>query len=75
MTAPQSEPVQAKLWLQHEDNDDACDAIVTQRLAFDLTPVRELHRQLYGSDDEMILNVYGFFEGEPGDKKVVHYHP
>ena len=25
--------------------------------------------------DEIILNVYGFFEGEPGEKVVVRYSP
>ena len=43
---------------------------------FDLTPVLDLHRQFYGKDDVIILNVFGFFErGEPGGKMVVRYVP
>jgi hypothetical protein len=37
----ESDPVQAWLLLNHEDNDDACDAIVMEDLTFDLTPMRE----------------------------------
>ena len=71
----ESAPVQASLWLQHEDNDDPCDGIMSETLRFDLSPVLDLHRELYGRDDEVILNVYGFFEGEPGEKVVVRYVP
>ena len=59
----------------HEDNGDACKAIVSETLRFDLTPVLDLHRELFGRDDEIILNVYGFFEGEPGEKVEVRYVP
>ena len=41
----ESNPVQANLWLQHENNDDACDGIVSETLRFDLTPVLDLHRE------------------------------
>ena len=68
----ESNPVQANLWLQHEDNDDACDGIVSETLRFDLTQVLDLHREIYGRDDEIILNV---FEGEQGAKRVVRYVP
>ena len=44
-------------------------------LRFNLSPVLDLHRELYGRDDEIILNVYGFFEGEPGEKVAVKYVP
>ena len=70
-----SSPLQASLLLQHEGNDDACDAIVSEILWFDLTPVLDLHREQYGRDDEIILNVFGFSEDEPGEKKVVRYVP
>jgi len=71
----ESNPVQVNLWLQHEDNDDACDGIVSESLQFDLTPVLDRYRETYGRDDEIILNVFGFFEGDPGEKRVVRYLP
>ena len=61
---------------RYEDNDDACDAIMSETLRFALTPVLDLHRELFGRDDEIILNVYGFFEGgEQGDPVKVNYVP
>ncbi|MCB1100659.1 MAG: hypothetical protein KDN22_34170 [Verrucomicrobiae bacterium] len=74
-TFEESSPVQASLWLQHEDNDDPCDAIVSDTIHFDLAPVLDLHRELYGRDDEIILHVYGFFDGEPDGEVVVRYVP
>ena len=68
---------EAYLWLQHEDNDDACDAIVSETLHFDLTPVLDLHRELFGRDGEITLYVFGFFEegGEPDGEQVVTFVP
>lgn len=37
----ESDPVQAWLQINHEDNDDPCDAIVQQALTFDLVPLRD----------------------------------
>jgi len=72
-TFAESNPVQASLWLQHEDNDDACDAIVSETLRFDLTPVLDLHREFYGRDDVIFLIVFGFFEGAPMAIEEVNY--
>ena len=66
-TFAESNPVQASLWLQHQDRDDPCDGIVVQTLTFDLRPVAGLHQQVYGRKDPIQLNVYGFFQGEPGE--------
>lgn len=37
----ESDPVQTWLQINHEDNDDPCDAIVAQDVTFDLTPMRD----------------------------------
>lgn len=37
----ESDPVQAWLQLNHEDNDDPCDAIVMEELSIDLVPMRD----------------------------------
>ena len=74
-TFAKTAPVQANLWLRHESNDDACDSIVSETLHFDLKPVLDLHHEQFGSDDEMILNIHGFFENEPGNAIRVSYEP
>ena len=66
-TFAESDPVQASLWLQHQDRDDPCDGIAVQTLTFDLRPVAGLHQQLYGRKDRIQLNVQGYFEGEQGE--------
>jgi hypothetical protein len=45
----ESDPVQTWLKINHEDNDDPCDAIVTAELSFDLTPMRDAYQQPSGT--------------------------
>lgn len=71
----ESYPVQANLFLQHIDPDDPCDAIITEDVSFDIRPIAELYREGYGGYDDIILNVYGYFEDEPGEKIRVTYSP
>lgn len=72
----ESFPVQAKLWLQHENDDDPCDAIVSDELAFDISPILDLYRKQYGKDAPIRLNVFGYFDSEPLDGFTVLYkHP
>jgi len=37
----ESDPVQANLQINHESNDDACDALLMAQLVIDLTPMRD----------------------------------
>lgn len=54
----ESFPVQAGLFLSHEDYDDACDAIITKELYFDLSPLKGEYYNSYGnSTDPIILNI------------------
>ena len=72
----ESFPVQAKLWLQHEDDDDPCDAIVSDEVAFDISPILDLYRKQYGKDGPIRFNVFGYFDSEPLEGFTVLYkHP
>jgi hypothetical protein len=68
-------PAQANLYLQHEDNDDPCDALLRPKPSFDLRPVADLYQKLYRRRDPIQINVYGYFRGQPGEKLSVIYKP
>ncbi len=77
----ESNPVQANLYLRHYKNNDNCRdgdcdggrCWIERRLRFDLTPIRELHEQAYGTSGPIILNLYKYFDTEPGEKFVITY--
>ncbi len=71
----ESNPVQANLFLRHNDKDDACDAYLTTEVTFDLSRVAELYQQFYGQKDEIILNVFDYFQGQPGNHLSGSYFP
>lgn len=71
----ESYPVQANLFLIHHGSNDPCDAIIRVTRRFDLIPVRDRYRELYGLDDRIILNLFGFYQGERGQPVQVEYRP
>jgi len=71
----ESNPVQANLFMRHNDKDDACDAYITTEVSFDLTPLAELYQQLYGRKGEIILNVFDYFQDQPGRHLTARYSP
>jgi len=71
----ESHPVQANLYLRHEDNDDACDGLITATLSFNLRPVADLYQHFYGGKDEIIINVFGYDHAAPGNQLSAHYFP
>ena len=71
----ESSPVQANLFLRHNDKDDACDAYITTEVSFDLTCIGELYEQFYGRKDEIILNVFDYFQSQPGKHLSGSYFP
>ena len=71
----ESNPVQANLFLRHDDKNDACDAYITTEVSFDLTPLAELYQQFYGRKDEIILNVFDYFQDQPGTYLTTRYSP
>lgn len=70
----ESNPVQANLVLNHDSHADPCDAYLTQKVRFDLRPLAELHRQTYGSRDEIILRIKSHPD-DPSDDRSVSYFP
>ncbi|MCH6560065.1 hypothetical protein IH799_06890 [candidate division KSB1 bacterium] len=71
----ESNPVQANLFLRHNGKDDACDAYITIEVSFDLSPLAELYQQFYGRKDEIVLNVFDYFQGQPGNHLTARYFP
>jgi len=71
----ESYPAQANLYLRHEGHDDPCDAIIGWDLTFDLRPIAHLYELGYQDLDPIILNMYHYFNGQPGEKTRVVYHP
>ncbi len=71
----ESYPVQANLYLRHEDHDDPCDGLISAALKFNLRPVAELYRHFYGRKDEIIINVFEFYETAPSGKLSASYFP
>jgi len=71
----ESNPVQANLFLRHDDKDDACDAYITTEVSFDITPLAELYQQFYGRKDDIILNVFDYFQDQPARHLTARYSP
>ena len=69
----ESHPVQANLYIRHDDNDDACDAWITETIRFDMRPVRDLYNQMYDSGNTVVLNVFEYFEETPQNHRSVVY--
>jgi hypothetical protein len=44
----ESDPVQVRVFLSHEDFDDPCDAWITVDLRFDLASLRSAYQESYG---------------------------
>lgn len=53
----ESYPVQTSIILSHEDNNDSCEAILTDTLVFDLTPLKEFYTESY-KESSGIINIY-----------------
>ncbi len=70
----ESDPRSADIYLRHA-SFDPCDAFFTDRLYFDLTPVMDAYIEEYGRLDPIKLNIYNFFETEPGEKLEVLFNP
>lgn len=71
----ESYPVQTNLFLQHVNLGDFCEAFITTQGSFDIREIAERYAAGYGGFDDIILNVYGYFEDEPGDRISVTYSP
>ena len=68
----ESYPVQANLYLRHNGNGDACEALVNESVPFNLRPIAELYKTAYREYDEITLNVY---EYKSNNKMSARYFP
>lgn len=68
----ESFPVQANLYLRHDDRDDPCDAIITDTLYFDLTPIVTLYQQMYGTSGQINLNMHNY-EQSQSNRLILHF--
>lgn len=71
----ESFPVQANLYLRHDSHGDACEALIPTTVAFNLRPIAELYQNFYGPDGEIMINVFDYFQDEPGQKISASYFP
>ena len=71
----ESQPVQVGLFFSHEDNDDPCDAWLTETRFFDLRPLSEAYQAVYGTADPGTTTLVLRIEDpdEPGDVRLVDY--
>ena len=66
------DPAQLDVILAHDGNNDRCEAYPTETYAFDLTPVRTLYRETYGTDaGAILLRFHG--QDVPTDAPVAFY--
>ena len=62
-TFAESFPVQTWAVLAHDDRGDPCDGILSDTLAFDLTPLAQAYRAAYGgSGGEIVIHLDGLAE-------------
>lgn len=54
----ESYPPQAQVFLSHNANNDACRAFITEEVAFDLSPLKELYKQQYRDNGPLLLRIY-----------------
>ena len=54
-TFQESAPVELGMVLFHNAGDDPCEAWLTEQLRFDLSPIRELFRTVYGVDSGVVI--------------------
>lgn len=68
----ESAPVQANLYLMHEDNGDLCRALITETRRFDISPIARQYERFYGTPGDIKLNVFNF---ERAEFQQVLYRP
>jgi hypothetical protein len=60
----ESYPIQTRILLSHNSNNDTCLALFTETLTFDLTPLKQDFLKLYSEGSEtIILHIEGGNEG------------
>lgn len=59
----ESYPVQVNVLLSHEDNDDPCDAWITEEMAFNISPLKKAWQEQYNKiSGTIMINLDGWEE-------------
>jgi hypothetical protein len=79
-TFAESIPVQANLWLRHFDNNDSCkckepECLIHRHLRFDISPIADRCREMYGRPRPITLNVFRFVGQYPEARQSIPYMP
>lgn len=53
-----SNPPQAEIFLSHDANGDACEALIIKDLTFDLTPLKLHYQMNYKQNGPLLLRIY-----------------
>jgi len=71
----ESFPVQVNVFLSHEDNDDPCDAQLSETRSFDLMPLAEAYRSVYGPGDpgETVVVLRLQDSAQPSGVRLIDY--
>ena len=48
------EPIQFRITLAHDANNDACEAVISEELVFDLTIIRDIYLTFFNTDDGQV---------------------
>jgi hypothetical protein len=72
----ESFPVQANIYLRHDNNNDFCKAYITEDISFDISPIVDAYLQAYGGRlDPIILNVMDFSGNDNRNNITVKFIP
>lgn len=72
----ESFPVQANLYLRHDDHGDLCEAYLSKDISFDITPIIDSYRESYGGRlDPIILHVKDFSGNDIPNDITVRFTP
>ncbi len=66
-----SNPVQSNIYLTHDAHGDLCEAYITEKLLFDLTPLKEIYKERHGDYGPIIIHV--FMPGSPISVQTFRY--
>lgn len=67
LTIPAGDPTPITAYLHHDANGDACEALITQDLIFDLTPLRDRWKNVTGKTFGTIaLTIFDLHSGQVG---------
>ena len=61
----ESNPPQAQIFLSHNANNDACEAYITEELAFDLSPLKDSYKQIFQDNGPLLLRIYAPRSSDP----------